>query len=195
MERFIKIQGKNLFLLNKELLGLDEAQIWIGASSDGPVDNDDKRVIQERAQAETEKNTPDHRISGIEAVNLTESNNFPGWFEVDTSTWQTGIYRFNIHSRPNIKAPNGTELQPFRDGQYSWPNLSDEFLISLSDDQKKFLYLENNKAGYCLRIEIEENREIKPAGNGIEWIPKWPELKKETAEHYEEKIKQAENTK
>ena len=67
------------------------------------------------------KNKPGHRISGIEAVNLAESKNFPGWFEVDTSHWQAGIYRFNIHSKPYIQAPKGTELRPIRDGQYSWP--------------------------------------------------------------------------
>lgn len=189
MQTIIKIQDKNLFLLNEELLGLDKAQLWIGTSPDGPKDNDDQRVLKERAQAEAKKNTPEHRISGIEAVSLTESKNFPGWFEVDTSAWHPGIYRFNIHSRPNVKASNGTELRPFRDGQYSWPNLSDEFLINLPDEQKQFLYLEKNKAGFCFRIEIREAREIKPAGNGPEWIEKWPELKKETEAHYEEKMK------
>ena len=75
MENFIKIQDKNLFLLNKELLGLNEAQLWIGPSPDGPTDNNDQRVLQERAKEEEHKNKPGHRISGIEAVDLTESKN------------------------------------------------------------------------------------------------------------------------
>jgi len=188
MENFIKIQDKNLFLLNKELLGLSEAQLWIGPNSDGPTDNNDERVLRERQQEEMEKNMFDYRISGIEAVNLTESKNFHGWFEVDISNWHAGIYRFNIHSKAHIQAPKGTKLRPIRDGQYSWPDLSDEFLINLSDEQKQFLYLEKNKAGFCIRIEITENREIKSAGNGIDWIEKWPEMKKETVAHYEEKM-------
>jgi len=44
--------------------------------------------------------------------------------------------------------------------------------MSLSDDQKNFLYFERNQAGFCIRIEITENREIQPAGDGLEWISK-----------------------
>jgi hypothetical protein len=195
MENFIKIQDKNLFLLNKELLGLDEAQLWIGPNPDGPTDNNDQRVLKERAKEEENKNKPGHRISGIEAVNLAESKNFPGWFEVNTNDWQTGIYRFNIHGKPYVQAPKGTELRPIRDGQYSWPNFSDKFLLNLPDEQKQFLYLEKNQAGFCIRIEITEGREIRPAGDGIGWINKWPEIKKESEAHYKEKINLAEMTK
>lgn len=187
MHNFIKIQDKNLFLLNIELLGLDEAQLWIGPNPDGPTDNDDQRVLQERAKEEKNKNKPGHRISGIEAVNLTKSKNFSGWFEIDTTSWQAGIYRFNIHSKPYIQAPNGTELRTIRDGQYSWPNFSDKFLLNLPDEQKQFLYLEKNRAGFCMRVEITKEREIKPAGDGLEWIDKWPEIKKEIETHYKEK--------
>lgn len=189
MKQFIKIQDKDLFLLNTELLGLKEAQLWIGPNPDGPIDNNDERVLKERAQEELEKNKPDHKISGIEAVDLIESEKFPNWFEINTSNWQPGIYRFNIHSKAYIQAPNGTKLRPIRDGQYSWPSSSDEDLVNLPDEQKQFLYLEKNKAGFCIRIEITEDREIKPAGDGLEWISKWPEIKKEVEEHYEEKIK------
>jgi len=195
MENIIKIQDRNLFLLNKDLLGLSEAQLWIGPNPDGPTDNNDERVLQERAREERDKNKPGHRISGIEAVNLVESKNFPGWFEVDTTDWQAGIYRFNIHSKPYIKAPKGTKLKPIRDGQYSWPNFSDKFLLNLPDEQKQFLYLEKNNAGFCLRIEITKDREIKPAGNGVEWIHKWPELKKDMEAHYKEKLEIAKLTK
>ena len=189
MNQFIKIQDKDLCLLNTELLGLKEAQLWIGPNPDGPIDNNDKRVLKERAQEEKEKDKPNHRISGIEAVDLIESEKFPNWFEINTSNWQSGIYRFNIHSKPYIQAPNGTKLRPIRDGQYSWPSSSDEDLMNLPDEQKQFLYLEKNKAGFCMRIEITKDREIKPAGDGLEWISKWPEIKKEVEEHYKEKIK------
>lgn len=194
MENFIKIQDKNLFLLNLELLGLPEAQLWIGPSPDGPTDNNDQRVLKERVEEEQNKDKTGHRISGIEAVDLEESKNFPGWFEINTSKWQTGIYRFNIHSKPYIQAPRGTELRPIRDGQYSWPNFSDEDLLNLSDEQKQFLYLEKNKAGFCMRIEITAEGEIKPAGDGLEWIEKWPEIKKETEAHYQEKMGLIEKT-
>jgi hypothetical protein len=188
MKQFIKIQDKNLFLLNTELLGLKESQLWIGPNPDGSIDNNDERVLKERAQEELEKDKPNHRISGIEAVNLIESEKFPNWFEIDTSNWRSGIYRFNIHSKPYIQAPNGTPLRPIRDGQYSWPSSSDEDLMNLPDEQKQFLYLEKNKAGFCMRIEITEDREIKSAGDGLEWISKWPEIKKEVEKHYQEKM-------
>lgn len=185
MEKFIKIQDKNLFLLNVEILGLSEAQLWIGPNPDGPLDNDDKRVLAERQKV---KDNLEQRISGIEAVDLEESQNFPGWFEVDTKNWISGIYRFNIHGKAGVAAPNGTSLREIRDGEYSWSNFSDDFLLDLSDEQKQFLYLERNKAGFCMRIEISEDGEIRPAGDGLRWIAKWPELKKETQRHYEEKI-------
>ena len=168
MENFIRIQDKNLFLLNQELLGLPEAQLWIGPNPVGPIDDDDERVMSERQKEETGKNDPGHRISGIEAVDLVASTNFPGGFEVNTTGWQAKIYRFNIHSKSNVQAPNGTELRPIHDGQYSWPNFSDDFLLGLPDEQKQFLYLEKNKTGFCLRIEITADRKIKPAGDGLE---------------------------
>ncbi|MCC6639286.1 hypothetical protein IT409_01860 [Candidatus Falkowbacteria bacterium] len=126
MKQFIKVLNSNLFLLNKELLGVNEAQLWIGPNPDGPLDNDDQRVLAERAQAEADKNLPGKRISGIEAVTLHESESYPGWFEVSTIDWQSGTYRFNIHGLANIQTPLGTPLRPIRDGQYSWPNFSDE---------------------------------------------------------------------
>ena len=46
-----------------------------------------------------------------------------------------------------------------------------------------------------MRIEITEEREIKPAGDGLEWIEKWPEIKKETEVHYKEKTELAGKTK
>ncbi|MEF3691992.1 MAG: hypothetical protein V3574_02985 [Candidatus Moraniibacteriota bacterium] len=191
MKELIKIQAENLFLLNMEILGLDEVQLWIGPGPDGPPDNDDQRVLRERQEALEKLNNQNRRISGIEAVNLKESEKFPGWFEVDTSIWTSGIYRFNIHGKAGVEAPNGTPLREIRDGEYSWPSFSDEFLLNLSDEQKRFLYLERNGAGFCLRIEILENRKIMPAGDGLDWVKKWPELKKESAKHYEEKMKKA----
>lgn len=116
MKEFIKIQDKNLFLLNVEILGINEAQLWIGPNPDGPLDNDDQRVLSER---ERHRENPERRISGIEAVDLTVSEKFPGWFEVDTSSWISGVYRFNIHSKSGVEAPNGTPLRTIRDGEYS----------------------------------------------------------------------------
>lgn len=189
MKDFIKIQENNLFLLNKEILGLREAQLWIGSSPEGPTDNDDGRVLKERAEEDKKKDMLGHRPSGIEAINLVESKNFPGWFEVVTTDWPAGIYRFNIHGLSGVKTPNGTELRPIRDGQYSWPNYTDEYLFNLPDEQKEFLYLEKNNAGFCMRIEITEDRRIKAVGDGPKWINKWPEIKKEVEKHYREKMR------
>lgn len=190
MQQFIKVQDKNLFLLNTDLLGLKEAQLWIGVGPGGPADNNDERVLQERARADAKKGRSDYRISGIEAVDLLESEKFSGWFEVDTSIWQLGVYRFNVHSKAGVPAPNGTPLRPIRDGQYSWPNFSDEDLLNLPLEQKGFLYLEPNQAGFCMRIEKTPEGEIKPAGNGEQWVEKWPEIKKTVEKHYQEKMKQ-----
>lgn len=195
MESFIKIQDKNLFLLNVELLGLSESQLWVGPSPDGPADNDDRRVLKERSMEEEKINKPNYRISGIEAVDLLESQSFLGWFEIDVSIWPIGVYRFNIHSKSGVQAPNGTPLRPIRDGQYSWPNFSDESLLNFPDEQKQFLYLEKNQTGFCMRIEITEERKIRSAGDGLMWIARWPELKKEVDAHYKEKMKMCIKTK
>jgi len=160
MKDFIKIENRDLFLLNTELLGLKEAQLWIGRP-DGPKDDDDEKVTARRM--EDEDINP---ILGIEAVDLIESEKYPGWFEVNTSKWPTGIYRLMLHSKAGVQAPNGTKLNPqARDLQYSWPIFPDEYLKNLSEDLKKFLYQEPNKRGFCIRIEITPEREIKAAGD------------------------------
>lgn len=177
----IKIKNKNLFLLNTETLGLKEAQLWVG-HPDGPVDDEDERVRRER-----EEDKARNAIYSIEAVNLKESEKYPGWFEINTSVWPAGAYRLMIHSYAGIHAPKGTPLRNMRDGQYSWPDIANEILLNLSDEQKKFLYLEKNKRGFCFRIRIDENSNIKPSGNGPEWINNWPEIKKEVENHISEK--------
>lgn len=160
MEEFIKIENKDLFFFNAELLGIKEAQLWIGRP-DGPLDNEDKKVLERRE--EDKKLNP---ILGIEAVNLRESNRFPGWFEVDTSAWPEGIYRLMIHSKAGVQAPNGTKLNPqTRDLQYSWPKIDEDMARNLNPEQRSFIYQEPNKAGFCFRIEITKNRDIEPAGN------------------------------
>lgn len=189
MEKFIKIQDKNLFLLNGDLLGLAEVQLWIGRP-DGPADDDDVKVAARRNE---DRKT--NALLGTEAMDLKASENFPGWFEVDTNNWPVGIYRFNIHSRANIPAPNGTKLQNLRDLQYSWPKFSDDDLLNLPENQKEFLYLEKNKRGFCMRIEKKSDGEIKPAGDGKDWISNWPEIKKETKKHMQEKIIKTKNPK
>lgn len=187
-EDFIKIHSADLFLLNKNLLGTSEAQLWIGERAEGPADDDDERVLRERKENEAKKGTPEYKISGIEAVNLRESEKFPGWYEINTANWKAGIYRLMVHGKANEKTPYGSPISPSRDLQYSWPVFPDEYLKSLSPELKKFLYLERNKRGFCIRIEITESREIKPAGDGEEWIHRWGEIKKERDEHVEKKI-------
>lgn len=73
MKDFIKIQDQNLLLINTKTLGLKEAQLWIGPNPNGPSDNNDERVLKERAKMEADKDKPNQRISGIEVVNLIES--------------------------------------------------------------------------------------------------------------------------
>ncbi len=168
MDEFIKIQGKDFFLLNKELLGLSEAELWIGAA-DGPVDNDDARVMRERSEHEKIKDKPGVRPFGISAVTLSESTKFPGWFEISTAQWPAGIYRFNLHSKAGVQSPKSPPLNPqVRDQEYSWAQFCDLTQYSIVDQQ--FFYQERNSQGFCLRIEITADREIKPAGDGPEWI-------------------------
>jgi len=188
MKKYLKIIGKNIFLINKETLGLDEAQLWIG-KADGPADNDDERVARERAEEEKLKGEPNRRPFGIEAADIKENSEYSGWYKVNVSSWPAGIYRLNPHGRANIAAPNGTPLRNIRDGQYSWPNYSDKELAVMDDSQKDFFYLEKNNAGFCFRLEITADRVIKPAGDGREWLAKWPEIRKKVDEHYQEKMK------
>jgi hypothetical protein len=188
MKEYLKIIGNNFFLINKETLGADEAQLWI-RKADGPVDNDDERVSKERAEEEKLKGELNRRPFGVEAVEVKENSEYPGWYGVDVSAWPVGIYRFNVHGKANVEALNGTPLRPIRDGQYSWPKFSDEELTAMDDNQKDFFYLEKNNAGFCFRLEITADREIKPAGDGRDWLEKWPEIRKKVDEHYQEKMK------
>ncbi len=168
MLSFLKIQDKDLFLLNKDLLCLPEAELWIGAA-DGPVDNDDARVMRERWEHEKIKDTPGVRPFGISAVAVSESSEFPGWFEVNTAQWPVGIYRFNLHSKSNVQSPVAPPLNPnVRDQEYSWAQYGN--LTQYRSEQQQFFYRERNGQGFCLRIEITADREIKPAGDGPQWI-------------------------
>ena len=65
MTDFIQVQKKDCFLLSCALLGLPEAQLWIGPHPDGPLDNDDLRVEYERSQAKRDMHKSGQRISGI----------------------------------------------------------------------------------------------------------------------------------
>jgi len=186
---FIKVAGENLFLLNKGLLGASEAQLWIGERAEGPTDDNDERVLRERKENEAKRGTPEYKISGIEAVNLRESEKFSGWYEVNTADWKAGVYRLMIHGKANEKTSYGSPISPSRDLQYSWPIFPDEYLKNLSLELKKFLYLEKNKRGFCIRVEIVDSREIKPAGDGVEWIYRWDEIKKARNKHIQRKIK------
>lgn len=194
MKKIIRVIKKDLFLLNKKLLGLKQAQLWIGNRAIGPKDNNGERVLKERLKESAKQGQKNWRISGVEAVDLNESKKYPGWFEVDIKKWLPDKYRFNIHSRAYIQAPKGTPIIPIRDGQYSWGTIKDGELKILPADQKDFIYLDNNNAGYCFRIEITKSREIKPAGNGREWVSKWPRIKKIVNKHYQKKLKLAKQT-
>jgi hypothetical protein len=182
--KFIKIPKiKDTVLISTELLGVSEAQLWIGGLPDGPTDYSQERVNRERAEIEKRGGRlEDGRPAGIAAVDLTENESFSGWFEVDASTWPEGIYRINIHSKPNIPTPHGTPLRNLLDGEYSWAGFGDD-LTQWDKDQWKWLYLERNNAGFVIRIEITPDRTIVPAGDGEEWVERWPQI-------YEEKVKQ-----
>lgn len=174
----------HLVLYNAALLGTAEAEVWVGRSPDGPLDNDDARVLRERKQ-------PHDRIAGIAAMQVYVSADYPGWYEIDMHAWAPGTYRWNIHSKAGIQAPNGTILRQVRDGEYSWPHISDELLASLSKEQQSFLYLEPNGGGFCIRTHIDEQGMVTPAGNGAEWIPNWQQIKQDVAKHYEDKMNKA----
>ncbi len=105
MENFIKIQDKNLFLLSAELLGLPEARLWIGRP-DGPADDEDVEVAARRM--EDKRTNP---VLGIEAMNLGESEKFPGWFEMDTANWPAGDGKEWIANWPKIKKETEKHMQ------------------------------------------------------------------------------------
>jgi hypothetical protein len=186
MQELIKIIGQNLFLINSKMLGLQEAQLWIGPDPDGPADDDDARVIKSRQDSLRQKSLPGFRISGIDAVLIRESPNYPGWYKVNTADWMPDKYRFTPHGKAGVQSPNGSKIEAYRDGEYSWPTITDTELLSLSDEQKKFIYLERNKRGYCFRILKEPNGDLSPAGDGLAWIHDWPNLKKARDEYFEQ---------
>jgi len=72
MNNFIKIQDKDLFLIGTELLGVSEAQLWL-SRPDGPTNNDDDRVNKQRTEDRAAG-----LVYGIEAIDLTKSQNYPG---------------------------------------------------------------------------------------------------------------------
>ena len=164
MEEFIRIQDKNLFLLKTALLELKEAQLWIGRA-DGPTDDDDEKVLARR-----EEDKKENSIFGIEAMDLKESERYPGWFEVDTSSWSEGAYRLNVHSHAGVQSPVGTKIQSLRDLEYSWPIFKEEYMYDLADGQGAFLYLERNGRGFCIRIKKDADGKISAAGDGLEWF-------------------------
>lgn len=184
---FLK-KGRDRFFLNMELLGTPVAQLWIGFAPDGPTDNDDARVRREREEYERKKAAGlTKRPGGVNAQEVRESIDEKGWYEVDTSGWEAGVYRLNIHGPAGIQAPHGTKLRSIRDGEYSWPGFPED-LASLPDEQQRYLYLERNDAGFCIRIEVTSDREILPAGDGPEWVHRWPEISGgAVARHYTQK--------
>ena len=180
MKELIKVAKKNLLLLNKDLLGTQKAQLWVGKGK-AAEDDDDERVARERKEAKEKK-----EIYGIEAQEIALSNKNPGWFEVSVSAWPAGKYRFMLHGFSGEKTPRGRGLGKSRDIEYSWPNI-DDIIENLSQEQKNFLYLEKNNRGFCFRVEIDEKREIHPAGNGNDWIDNWSEIRKKVEKHLKEK--------
>jgi hypothetical protein len=181
MQIFRIIPSTQLFLYHMSVLGTPKAQVWIGNTPDGPLDNDDTRVLQERSVASS-------AIADIVAMDIQESTQYSGWYSIDMSTWPVGIYRFNIHTHAAVSSPDGTALSAVRDGEYSWPVFTDEVLASLPRYQQDFLYLERNDAGFCIRVEITSDQRIIAAGDGPTWIPAWESIKKKIEDHYKQKL-------
>ncbi len=163
---FIKIIGPDHFLVNANLLGSKEAWLWIGGREDGPSDNDDERVKREREEEKLHPRVGEDgktRPSGIEVVRIKRHADYPDWYEIDTSTWSAGKYRFNIHGDAHQETDHGTALTPeIRDKEYSWLNIGNP--KDYPEDQQAFIYQEHNGQGFCIRIEIGTDRLIKPAG-------------------------------
>lgn len=158
----IKIVGTKI-LLAKKYLGLDEAQIWIGPDEEGPTDDDDEKVLLRRKKAEENyKLGRTKRPSGISIFSIKDDDS-DGYYELETSDWKSGLYRFNYHGKANEKSLHGSKLNlAKRDLEYSWAVFSDE-IINYSE-VKPFVYDEPNGRGFCFRVKIEDNK-IEPAGN------------------------------
>lgn len=166
---FIKVIGKDSFLINADLLGVEEAWLWIGGREEGPTDNDDERVMKEREEEKLHPRVGEDgkvRPSGIEAVRVKRHQEYPDWYEINTTTWSSGKYRFNLYGDANEKTPMGSSInREIRDKEYSWLGIGDP--ESYSSDQKAFIYYEKNGQGFCIRIEILPDRSIMPAGTSV----------------------------
>ena len=158
----IRIQ-QNKILLAKAYLGSDQAFVWIGPHEIGPSDDDDARVVRDRQEAEEAwKAGKTKRPSGINAFVITDTDG-DGYYELDTTGWESGCYRFMYHGNENEQTPFGTELDlAKRDLQYSWAKISDEVRDSL--DVNPFVYWEPNGRGFCFRVEITQTGEVVAAG-------------------------------
>jgi len=159
----IKIQER-IVLLSIAYLGVPTAEIWIGPGEVGPSDDDDERVIKDRAEAEQNyKEGKTRRPSGISVFTITDSDH-DSYYELDTAAWPAGFYRFNYHGPADKKTPFGSKLDlEKRDLQYSWMQLPGELMVRA--EVLPFIYWEPNGRGFCFRIQITEGGDIVPAGN------------------------------
>ncbi len=159
----IRIQ-QNKILLAKAYLGSDQAFVWIGPHEIGPSDDDDDRVVRDRQLAEEAWQIGQtKRPSGINAFVITDTDG-DGYYELDTTGWEPGCYRFMYHGKENAETPFGTDLDPEkRDLQYSWAKIPDQ--VRDQSELKPFVYWEPNGRGFCFRVEVMQTGEVFPAGS------------------------------
>jgi hypothetical protein len=157
--------SKNTIQFSKQLLGSEEAFVWVGFGFD-PKDNDDIRVRETR---ELMQKYYSHIPYGMGVGNSQENWKAPvqakeGAYTFDVSWWPVGVYRLNLHGEKGRPTPFGSELYPEnRDQDCSWAKLE-----SYQDELRDFLHQEDNGAGYSIRIFIRPDRGIQALGDCFE---------------------------
>jgi hypothetical protein len=152
----------NQVSFSKELLGTDEAWLWVG-SAYSPLDNDDRRVKETRDLMEK---CYSHVPYGMRVGNKVGEAMEPmrvvdGQYVLDVSWWPVGAYRLNLHTAAGIESPYGSKLHTEnRDQDCSWAALE-----NFKDQLSKFLHTEENGAGSSIRILIRPDRSVEAFGD------------------------------
>ena len=161
---------KNLLKLSTQLLGTDEAWVWVG-SAYSPLDNDDTRVRETRELMEKYYAYIPYGmwVGNKEGEQMIALKNANGFYEIDLSWWPVGSYRMNLHTNVGEESPYGSKLNPEkRDQDCSWaPIDSEQWSQEENENLRPFLHKEENGAGSSIRILIRPDRSVEAFGDSV----------------------------
>ena len=155
---------KNRIRFSQELLGTEEAWLWVSSMS-SPLDNDDVRVKETRELMETYyPYIPSGMwVGNKEGEKLVALQNVEDVYDLDLSWWPVGVYRMNLHTSAGVESPYGSKLHPEkRDQDCSWAAIDSE---KWQEELKPYLHVEENGAGTSIRILIRPDRSIEALGD------------------------------